>query len=517
MIRADGANGERADPTAAQGEADFRLLADVLPQLVWACQPDGLFDFWNALAADYFGVPLTALLGSGWKEVVHPDDLGRTETLWRKALQNGTTYEIEYRLRVAGGGYRWHLGRGRAVRDASGTIVRWFGTCTDIDDQKRALASLRDADRRKDEFLAMLAHELRNPLAPLRNSLLVLRLQGAVAPAYQSSLDVMERQIQHLTRMVDDLLDVSRITRGKIKLQKEPIELATVLARAVETSRPLIDRRRHQLTETLPAERVRLYGDVTRLAQVFANLLNNSAKYSEEGSRIGLYAALDGDEVEIRVRDTGIGIAPEMLPHIFALFTQAERALDRAQGGLGIGLSVVKRLVELHGGSVEAHSAGTGKGSEFVVRLPLLKSEKSEPRGEGVKPSVRAARPPARATAQRILVVDDNVDSAETLALLLSAFGHEVRTAYDGAKALESAHAFCPQVVLCDIGLPRIDGYEVARQLRQLPEMAHVLLVALTGYGQEEDRRRSQEAGFDHHFVKPVDPADLERLLVQQQ
>jgi signal transduction histidine kinase/CheY-like chemotaxis protein len=374
------------------------------------------------------------------------------------------------------------------------------------------LEALRQADRRKDEFLAMLAHELRNPLAPMRNALEIIRLRGPERRlAVRASWDMVERQVEHLSRLVDDLLDVARITRGKINLEKEPVALAEVVRRAVETSRPLIEGRRHRLEVRLPDEPLHVIGDLTRLAQVLLNLLNNAAKYTEEGGQITLTverAAADPGAVVLRVRDTGVGIPPEVLPKVFDLFTQASRTLDRAQGGLGIGLTLVRRLVEMHGGSVRASSAGPGKGSEFVVRLPLFFGPLPAPahgNGSGEHP----------AAGHRILVVDDNRDSASSLAVLLRLSGHEVVTAHDGAAALEKAEHFRPQLALLDIGLPGMDGYELARRLRQLPGLRQVRLAALTGYGSEEDRRRSRAAGFDHHLVKPVEREALLVLLAE--
>ncbi|MBV9121955.1 MAG: response regulator, partial [Planctomycetes bacterium] len=366
---------------------------------------------------------------------------------------------------------------------------------------------LREEARRKDEFLAMLAHELRNPLAPIRNSAQVLRLLGQADPNLQRASDMIERQVAHLARMVDDLLDVSRITRGKVQLQKEPVELAPVLARAVETTRPLLDARRQELTVTLPPDPVVVEGDTTRLAQVVSNLLNNAAKYSEEGGHIRLTLERGLAQAVIRVRDHGLGIPADLLPRVFDLFTQGDRSLARSEGGLGIGLTLVKNLVEMHGGTVEAFSEGPGRGSEFVVLLPRLE------RGRGRRPG-REAEPARVPTAsRRVLVVDDNPDAAESLALLLRVEGHEVRTAHDGPAALKAATEFQPEVIFLDIGLPRVSGYEVARQLREQLGLKKVLLVAVTGYGQEEDRRRSREAGFDAHLTKPADPAALHELL----
>ncbi len=367
---------------------------------------------------------------------------------------------------------------------------------------------LRDADRRKDEFLATLAHELRNPLAPIRNALQLLRMPGASVAVADDARLMMERQLQQMVRLVDDLLDVSRITRNRLELRRERIEFAAVIQSAIETSRPLIEQGRHKLTVHLPTDGVYLDGDAVRLAQVFSNLLNNSAKYTEPGGDISLTAQVDDGQVVVRVADTGIGIPAESLPQVFEMFSQVERNLNRAQGGLGIGLTLVRRLVEMHGGSVEAHSAGPEKGSEFVVRLPTVAPAPAEaaPRDEPA-PAAEAAAP------SRVLVVDDNLDAAKSLAALLKMQGHEVRVAYDGRSALELAAGFLPQFVLLDIGMPGMDGYEVARRLRTIPNLQRARLAALTGWGQPEDRRRSAEAGFDYHLVKPVEPQRLQELL----
>jgi signal transduction histidine kinase/ActR/RegA family two-component response regulator len=367
---------------------------------------------------------------------------------------------------------------------------------------------LADTDKRKDEFLAMLAHELRNPLAPTRNALHLIRLRGrerrkVVGEAY----DIMERQIEYLVRLVDDLLDVSRITREKIQLQTKHIDLATVVARAIEGSRPLIDMRRHTLEVVLPAAPLPVEADPLRLAQILWNLLNNAAKYTPEGGRIVLTVKREPgpegrDEAVMRVRDTGVGIPAEMLPKVFDLFTQMERTLARSEGGLGIGLTLVRRLTELHGGTVQAFSKGTGQGSEFVVHLPAL------PTGSLADPPEKPAHVIARrvpASGRRILVVDDNRDSAESLATLLRLFGNDVRTVHDGQFAVEIAAAYGPDVVRLDIGLPGMDGLEVCRHLRAQPEGERFLIVAMTSYGREEDRRLSKEAGFNAYLIKPVD------------
>lgn len=371
--------------------------------------------------------------------------------------------------------------------------------------------ALQQADRRKDEFLSMLSHELRNPLAPIYNAVQILAVRGHQPEEVERLREMIERQLGQMVRLVDDLLDISRITRGKIQLRKAPVDLAQVVSMAIEISRPLVEERGHELTVTLPETPLRVYADATRLAQVLSNLLNNAAKYTEAAGRIDLIAGQLEGEVCLCVRDTGIGIAPEMLPRVFDLFLQAESSPDRSQGGLGVGLTLVRQLVELHGGTVEARSEGLGRGTEMMVRLAAL----PEPALASAPDSSGSRLPESGAGEQlKILVVDDNKDSAESLAALLMLSGHEARTAYDGLSALEEAQTFLPDVMLLDIGLPKLDGYEVAHRLREDPERNRMMLLAMTGYGQEEDRRRTRDAGFDHHLVKPVDLDKLRELLL---
>jgi PAS domain S-box-containing protein len=372
----------------------------------------------------------------------------------------------------------------------------------------RLYGELRQADLRKDEFLATLAHELRNPLAPIHHALQLLR-QASNASEQQANREVIERQVRQLVHLVDDLLDVSRVSRGKLDLRKNPVTLTDVLNGGIETSQPLIEAQHHAMTVSLPPEPVWLFADLTRLAQVFSNLLNNSAKYTEPGGRIWLAAVVEGAYVKISVRDTGIGITPEMLPHVFDVFRQASNAGGRAQGGLGIGLTLVRRIVELHGGSAEAHSDGPGRGSEFIIRLPV--GGGPDPSGGSTVNQEPVAQQPV--TPLRVLVVDDNADSADTLAMLLRLSGHEVAVARDGYGAVDMTTTFGPELILLDIGLPGISGYEAAKRIRELPDSGRIQLVALTGWGQDDDRRRSREAGFDQHLVKPVDFDALRTLL----
>jgi len=365
--------------------------------------------------------------------------------------------------------------------------------------------ALADLHRRKDEFLAMLSHELRNPLAPILNAVHLLRLHKHEDQLQQRARTIIERQVGQLTRLVDDLLEVSRITTGRVQLRQDQVVVSGILERAVETARPLLDRRRHELTVSLPPQPIWLYADAARLEQVVVNLLTNAAKYTDEGGHVWLTVEQQGDECVLRVRDTGVGIAPELLPRIFDLFTQAERSLDRSQGGLGIGLALVQRLVEMHLGRVEAYSA-LGQGSEFVVRLPVVLTPAPPP-----STTIETSNPTG--PSLRVLVVDDNVDATQSLAMLLKMSRHQVRIAHDGPTALVAALDFRPDVVLMDIGLPRMHGYEVARRMRQQPILQKIVLVAMTGYGQDTDRQRAQEAGFDHHLVKPADFDKVQEIL----
>ncbi len=378
-------------------------------------------------------------------------------------------------------------------------------------------ACLKASIEGRDHFIAVLSHELRNPLAPIRNGLQILKQVGNDPVASANVGSMMERQLSQLVRLVDDLLDVSRITLGKLELRKERVELATVVGNAVEASRTPIEQQGHELTVVLPPTPILLDADPIRLAQVFQNLLNNAAKYSDKGGQIRLSAELASapDEVVVRVKDSGIGIPAAQLSNVFEIFLQVDKAWKRVQGGLGIGLSLVKGFVEMHGGRVEAHSDGPGKGSEFVVRLPLWKEEggrrKEESETDPAHPSSFIPPPSKR----RILVVDDIRDNADSLALLLRLMGHEIATAHDGLEAVEAAGTFRPDVILLDIGLPKMNGYEAARRIRAQPWGQGMVLTALTGWGQEEDRLRSAAAGFDHHLVKPVDPVELEKLLAE--
>jgi PAS domain S-box-containing protein len=744
------------------GDAEFRAISDAMPQMVWSTLPDGYHDYYNQRWYDFTGVRAGATDGVGWSDMLHPDDRERTWAAWRDSLASGEPYEIEYRMRHHSGEYRWLLGRALPVRDAQGRIVRWMGTCTDIQQQKRneaalqdarmrlsaalvaadigtwtydivndrvyadrnlariygvdeatsagrplagflaavhpddiertrccienAIASgdafestyrvrgpggtwrhvlargkvtqdaagrpqwlpgvvldisrqkeaeealrasetrfrrladsnvvgivryrldgtlidsnqafldmlgytraefertglrsamvtppewadatarameqlrttgrmenlvkeyfrkdgsrlsvqigsvtlddppteglavmvdvtplqeaqraLREADRRKDEFLAMLAHELRNPLAPITAAADFLRVGRADDDRVRQVTTIIGRQARHMTGLIDDLLDVSRVTRGLIALERAPVLLADVLAEAVEQVRPQVKARGHHLELHLPSDAARVSGDRKRLVQSFANILGNAARYTPDGGRIDLHLRLAPERVEVEVRDNGIGMTPELTVRAFELFTQAERSADRSQGGLGIGLALVKSLVELHDGTVSAYSDGPGRGSRFTVALPRLHEE-----GEDAPHALVAARAVAQGEALDVLIVDDNVDAAQILAMYIGAVGHRATVWHSPGKALAHAAAHRPDVCVLDIGLPEFDGHELARRLRALPGMADVPLVAVSGYGQARDRDRALAAGFDRHFVKPVMAADILSVL----
>jgi signal transduction histidine kinase/DNA-binding response OmpR family regulator len=400
----------------------------------------------------------------------------------------------------------------RAVHRPSGQDLRrldlYVRQAVDFIERCRADEALREVGRRKDEFLATLAHELRNPLAPIRHAVDILQLKGSPDPTAQAAQDMIDRQVTHMVRLIDDLLDVSRITHGTLELRRQRIELAAIVDQALEATRPDIESAGHTLSVALPPQPIALDADPVRLAQVLVNLLNNACKYTEPGGHLWLTAERDGADVVVMVKDTGIGIPPEHLPRLFEMFSQAAAALEWSQGGLGIGLSLVRSLVELHGGSVAAHSDGPGTGSTFTVRLPIL-TEPSVPQ----MPAPARQDGPQAVRRRRMLVVDDNRISAESFATLLRLSGHEVEMAYDGQEAVRKAEAYKPDVILLDIGLPKLNGYDACRAIRAQPWGQSMILVAVTGWGQDDDRRQSRAAGFDGHLVKPVTRAALMQLL----
>jgi PAS domain S-box-containing protein len=470
--------------------------------------------WWSHELEELFGLAPGAFGGNeeAFLDLVHPEDREAVLRAVRQGTASVSDYAVEFRFRHADGHWGWMEGRGRAVADAGGRAAMLYGLGIDITERKqseqelqRLNAELQHAARRKDEFLATLAHELRNPLAPMRNALEIQRLHLPQGDAQlRWSHELMQRQLRQLTRLVDDLLEIARITQGRLELRRQPLELAEVVQGAVDAAQPLLQARQHRFTASLPDAPLALVGDAARLTQVVLNLLNNAAQYTPEGGRIELALRREGGEAVISVRDNGIGLAAEHLPHIFDMFSQVQPALERTHGGLGVGLSLAKALAGLHGGSVVARSEGPGRGSEFELRLPLppLPPVAQTP----------VAAPVAATAARRVMVVDDNPDAAESLALLLELQGHEVRTAHDGLAAVALAREYRPALAIVDIGLPGISGYEVARRIRGQDGGAGMLLVALTGWGQAQDKQAALEAGFDRHLTKPVAPEQLDEL-----
>ncbi|MEO8451364.1 MAG: PAS domain S-box protein [Gemmatimonadota bacterium] len=490
-------------------EQQFRELADSMPQIVWAARPDGVIDYYNERFYDFTGISRDEA-GPHGARLLHPDDVERGTAAYERSIKTGAPYEIEYRVKDRSSeGYRWYLDRALPIRDESGTIVRWFGTCTDVDEARRAMLALRDAeqslreaDSRKDEFLALLAHELRNPLGPALNALHLLR--STVLPDHerQRAHRMVDAQLRQMKRLVDDLLDISRITQDKLELKRERVELASTVAMAVESCRAFIEELGHELIVALPPVPIFLDADPLRLAQALSNLLNNAAKFSPAGGRIRVLGKVEGNDILVTVEDTGIGITAEMLPRIFEMFVQADRTLERSHGGLGIGLTLVKRLVDMHGGTIDVKSE-VGVRTEFTIRLPIALGP--APAG----PPREKAPQPTTSVRLRILVVDDNADSADSLSIVLTLDGNEVRTAYRGLEAIDVAREFRPDAILLDIGLPELNGYDVCRRIREETWGKEPILIALTGWGQSEARRQTRDAGFDHHVVKPADPVLL--------
>jgi PAS domain S-box-containing protein len=492
----------------SEAEKQFRTLADSIPQLVWMARPNGYRFWFNQRWYDYSGARYEQLEGAGWQSYCEQADLPRVLKSWDSAVEKGEPWEETYPLRRKDGQMRWHLARAVPVRDNQGDMACWFGTSTDIQDRVEIEQALKEADVCKNRFLATLAHELRNPLSPISNALQLWPYVAQDAVETEHLRTIMSRQVQQLIHLIDDLMDLARITSGKIKLRRGAVDVATLIDRSVETVQPLLDAFGHQLTVTTPGEPIQVDGDVSRLTQVLSNILNNAAKYTPRNGVISIHAERRQDSAVLRIRDNGTGIPAQHLTTIFEAFRQADRTLERSQGGLGIGLTLARQLVELHGGTVEARSDGPGKGSEFIVTLPLLAARQVE---GGMAPPATKRRPLAR---RRILVVDDLNESADTLARVLRSMGQDATSLYDGESAIPWILEHQPDVVLLDIAMPGLDGYEVARRLREHEELSATLLVALTGYGQLDDRRRALEAGFDFHLTKPANIGNLEELLL---
>jgi PAS domain S-box-containing protein len=484
------------------------LVKNIRDHSIFTLDTQGHITSWNWEAERILGYGEAEVVGQNFSIIFTPEDrdAGVPGQEIATALSEGRAEDERWHMRKNGERF-WALGIVTPTCDAAGTHTGYSKILRDMTDRKHAEESLQLADRRKDEFLATLAHELRNPLAPIRNGLQLLKLTTDPA-TWEEAREMMDRQLGQMVRLVDDLLDISRITRNKLELRKATVELWAVVQNAVETARPQIEANGHTLTVTLPPQPIYLNADLTRLAQVFWNLLNNSAKFTEPGGRISLVAEMQGAEAVVTVQDNGIGLAAESMPGLFDIFSQVDRSLERAQGGLGIGLALVKGLTEAHGGRVEARSEGVKQGCTFIVRLPVTerKPPASSSQAEDMQPVPRG----------RILIVDDNRDAAASLAMLLTVMGNDTRTAQDGMEGIEQAEAFRPDLIVLDIGLPKLNGYDACRRIREQPWAKDTLIIAATGWGQAEDRRRSKEAGFDSHLVKPVDAAELNRLLAER-
>jgi len=487
----------------------FRLMVEaVLDYGIFMLDATGRVASWNAGAERIKGYRREDIIGKHFSVFYPPEQVaaGWPDHELEMARKTGRFEDEGWRIRKDGSRF-WANVVITAVHDATGALRGFAKITRDLTESKR-MESLEKEGRQINEFLAMLGHELRNPLAPIRNAVAVMAAREVSDPTIVWARELIERQVGHISRLVDDLLDISRITRGKIILHREVLDFAAVVSRAVEATLPLLEQRQHTVEVDLGRGPMRVDGDSTRLTQVILNLLSNAAKFTPEGGHIWVRVTREGDETVLSVRDDGIGMSTELVPHVFDLFIQGERSLDRSEGGLGIGLTMVQRLIALHGGTVAARSPGPGHGSEFVVRLPLTEIPAAQP-----SPVVDVPPKPAAGPQLRVLVVDDSEDSVESLALLLGLWGHEVTTARDGAAALDLVSRKPPHVVLLDIGLPGISGYEVAKRILAREGGKDILLVALTGYGQAEDRRRAKEAGFTVHLVKPVVPETLQRLL----
>ena len=498
-----------AEELLRQSEERFRLLvAGVKEYAIFMLDPDGCVVSWNDGAARIKGYKAREIIGQHFSAFYTSEDVasGKPARELEVARQMGSVEDEGWRVKKDRSLF-WANVVITAIYDEDRRLVGYAKVTRDLTEKRKA-AALETADRQKNEFLAMLAHELRNPLAPISSGLHLLKLGDVDPQTMQQTTEMMERQVAHLVRLVDDLLDVSRVITGKLSFKRQAIDLSAAVDRAVEETRSTIDAHGHELMLSVPARPIIVDADAHRLAQVITNLLENAAKYTDKPSQIWLSVERRQDEAVIRVRDPGIGIAEDVLPHIFSLFVQADNSLARTRGGLGIGLNVVKRIVDLHSGHVDVQSAGLGHGSEFTVRLPVSKSGVAVPEP---KPARRGELP--KTPSRRILVVDDNVDAALTVSTLLKAWGHQVHTIYSGAAALDAVRNFQPEVILLDIGLPGMSGYEVAQSLRAEPWAEGIIIAALTGYGQESDRQRSWDSGFDYHLTKPPDPDVLQSLL----
>ena len=500
---------EIARALRARSDTVDGALANALPHIVWTCDATGQLEWINDRWFELTGMgedgPLASETTIGF---VHPDDHAEIARRWRHARETSSPAEFEYRIRSRSGEYRWHIARITPIMAASGHVARWVAAAFDVSDRRAAEDALRRADRRKDDFLALLSHELRNPLMPILTAAHLLEVRADQES--RRDIEVIVRQVKHLVRLVDDLLDVSRVARGSVTLARTRLELSCVVERAVEATWPLFDERGHQLEMSVPAEGLAIEGDEVRLTQVVDNLLTNAARYTPPGGAVTVSGTREGDSVVLRVRDTGIGIDPTLVPDLFGMFVQGLRGPDRAPGGLGIGLSLVRLLTELHGGTVTAQSEGLGRGSEFIVRLPRAANATDLPAHQN---AARSAATSSAEGRQRVLVVDDHRDVLNGLTRVLAITGFDVRAALTPTEALALADEFRPQIAILDIGLPEMDGYTLARELRSRLREAPPIMIALSGYIQEEDKQRSETSGFALHLVKPIDVDTLVEAL----
>jgi PAS domain S-box-containing protein len=508
-IARDVTDEKRAEEALRVVQQQLQLVADTMDAPVTRCSRDYRYLWVNKPYAQWLGRSPEELLGQPIAEIIGQKAFEHLKPHFDRVL-SGQRVQYEELVNFFGRGPRWISATYSPTFDGQGAADGWVAVVIDIHERKQLEEALRDSDRRKDAFLATLAHELRNPLAPIRSNLAILKAKASPDPDLAWSRDVIDRQLGQMVRLLDDLLDVSRISRDKLELRKEQVDLASIVQSAIETSRPWIDAAEHELAVDLPKQPLVVDADPVRMAQVLSNLLNNAAKYTQRGGHICLRAERQGSVAVLTVADNGMGIAPEMFPHLFEMFSQAGPALARSQGGLGIGLSLAKGLVELHGGSIEAHSEGPGRGSQFVIRLPGVVHEAVRPAPPTSKSEARVKQPP-----RRVLVVDDNRDGADSLARMLRLMGHDVHLAYDGQQGVEAAVALLPEVVFLDIGMPKLNGYEAAQLIRTEHVSRDMVLIALTGWGREEDRHKSRSAGFDYHLVKPADVATISRLLAE--
>lgn len=498
-----------AERALKESEAKFRIMTDAMPQVVWSALPDGRQDYINQQWFHFTGTEEKTNDGKRWLDFVHADDESLVAEVWNHSLRSGNSFEGQFRLLHVSGNYRWTLGRALPVRNEQGKITRWMGTLTDIHEQKRAEAALYESARRKDEYLAMLAHELRNPLAPIRNSTELLRRFCTTDDVIAGGLEVIDRQVVHMTRLIDDLLDVARISRGKIELRRETFDLGELIRYTANDFNADYEHKNLDLCVEVHSNPILVHADRTRIAQAIGNLLHNALKFTEANGRVSISLSEEIQHTKslavIKVKDTGIGIEPDLLEQLFEPFVQGNQDLARSKGGLGLGLALIKGFANLHGGTVRANSTGIGCGSEFIFQIPLATTPIPE----------RQSMPVVQAVSSlQVILIDDNRDMVETLAALLALDGHDVKCAYDGDSGLQLIKTAKPDLVFCDIGLPGAhDGYAVARSVREDPAIDQTFMVALSGYGQEKDKKLAMECGFDDHLLKPVDFKNLTAMI----